>query len=40
MDSIPVTEDLRETIRAYCKGLVQALSRFYAFGSVFVDDNQ
>jgi hypothetical protein len=40
MDSEPVSEDLRSTIRAYCTGLVAALNRYYAFGSVFVDDAQ
>ncbi|KAG2424218.1 hypothetical protein HXX76_014749 [Chlamydomonas incerta] len=40
MDSEPVGEDLRATIRAYCTALVAALNRYYAFGSVFVDDNQ
>ncbi|KXZ55426.1 hypothetical protein GPECTOR_3g77 [Gonium pectorale] len=40
MDSEPVTEDLRSCIRAYCTALVAALNRYYAFGSVFVDDAQ
>ncbi len=40
MDSEPVSEDLRSTIRAYCTALVAALNRYYAFGSVFVDDAQ
>ncbi|PNW89016.1 hypothetical protein CHLRE_01g054850v5 [Chlamydomonas reinhardtii] len=40
MDSEPVGEDLRSTIRAYCTALVAALNRYYAFGSVFVDDAQ
>ncbi|KAG2430311.1 hypothetical protein HYH02_013788 [Chlamydomonas schloesseri] len=40
MDSEPVSEDLRATIRAYCTALVAALNRYYAFGSVFVDDAQ
>ncbi len=40
MDSAPVSEDLRSCIRAYCTGLVAALNRYYAFGSVFVDDAQ
>ncbi|EFJ50459.1 hypothetical protein VOLCADRAFT_120629 [Volvox carteri f. nagariensis] len=40
LDSDPVTEDLRATIRAYCTALVAALNRYYAFGSVFVDDAQ
>ncbi|MEW5302816.1 MAG: hypothetical protein WDW38_004072 [Sanguina aurantia] len=40
LDSIPVDEDLRATIRSYCTALVSALNRYYAFGSVFVDDSQ
>lgn len=40
LDSNPVDEDLRGTIRAFCTGLVAALNRYYAFGSVFVDDAQ
>ncbi|PNH11845.1 hypothetical protein TSOC_001272 [Tetrabaena socialis] len=40
MDTEPVSEDLRATIRAYCTALVAALNRYYAFGSVFVDDSQ
>lgn len=36
----PVDETLRSTIRAFCTGLVTALNRYYAFGSVFVDDAQ
>ncbi len=40
MDSTPVSEELRSCIRAYCTALVAALNRYYAFGSVFVDDAQ
>ncbi|GIL91940.1 hypothetical protein Vretimale_18560 [Volvox reticuliferus] len=40
LDTEPVSEDLRSTIRAYCTALVAALNRYYAFGSVFVDDAQ
>lgn len=40
LDSTPVSEELRSTIRAFCTGLVAALNRYYAFGSVFVDDAQ
>lgn len=40
LDQSPVTEDLRSAIRAYCTGLVSALNRYYAFGSVFVDDER
>ncbi|GFR48166.1 hypothetical protein Agub_g10002 [Astrephomene gubernaculifera] len=40
LDSEPVSEDLRSVIRAYCTALVAALNRYYAFGSVFVDDAQ
>ncbi|KAG1680999.1 hypothetical protein FOA52_009958 [Chlamydomonas sp. UWO 241] len=39
-DQKPVTEDLRKTIRNYCQGLVGSLNRYYAFGSVFVDDER
>ncbi len=35
-----MSEDLRSTIRTYCTALVAALNRYYAFGSVFVDDSQ
>ncbi len=35
-----MTEDLRSTIRFFCQGLVGALNRYYAFGSVFVDDER
>lgn len=40
LGSVPVDEDLRRTIRGLCTGLAQALNRYYAFGSVFVDDAQ
>lgn len=39
IDDNPVSEDLRTTIRRYCTALVTALNRYYAFGSVFVDDS-
>lgn len=34
----PVDEDLRATIRAFCTGLVAALNKYYAFGSVFAEE--
>ncbi len=37
LDSAPVSEELRSCI---CTALVAALNRYYAFGSVFVDDAQ
>lgn len=40
LDLNPVSEALRSTIRAFCTGLVGALNRYYAFGSVFVDDER
>ena len=40
MDMNPVTEDLRSTIRGFCTGLVATINRYYAFGSVFVDDER
>jgi hypothetical protein len=33
-----VDEDLRATIRAFCTGLVSALNKYYAFGSVFAEE--
>lgn len=33
VDPVPVDEDTRATIRAFCTGLVSALNRYYAFGS-------
>lgn len=36
----PVNEDLRNTIRAFCTALVSAINRYYAFGSVFVDEDR
>jgi hypothetical protein len=33
-----VDEDTRSTIRAFCTGLVTALNKYYAFGSVFAED--
>eukprot|EP00775_Hariotina_reticulata_P007254 gene7254-7467_t len=33
-----VDEDLRATIRAFCTGLVAALNKYYAFGSVFAEE--
>jgi len=40
LDMNPVDETLRSAIRSFCTGLVSALNRYYAFGSVFVDDAQ
>jgi hypothetical protein len=34
----PVDEDLRATIKAFCTGLVSALNKYYAFGSVFAEE--
>lgn len=39
IDDNPVSEDLRTTIRRYCTALVTALNRYYAFGSVFVEES-
>eukprot|EP00798_Chlamydomonas_sp_ICE-L_P005787 gene5787-5994_t len=36
LDQVPVSEDLRSAIKAYCNGFAQAMNRYYAFGSVFV----
>lgn len=33
-----IDEDTRGVIRAFCTKLVQALNKYYAFGSCFVDD--
>lgn len=33
-----VTEDQREAIRGFCGGLVTAINKFYAFGSVFSEE--
>jgi hypothetical protein len=33
-----VDEDTRAVIRAFCNGLVTALNKYYAFGSVFSED--
>jgi hypothetical protein len=38
LDTDPVDEDLRSTIRAFCTGLASALNRYYAFGSVFAEE--
>lgn len=38
IDPVPVDEDTRATIRALCTGLVSALNRYYAFGSVFAEE--
>ncbi|KAF5832044.1 hypothetical protein DUNSADRAFT_12224 [Dunaliella salina] len=40
LDKKPVDDTLRATIKAYCTGMVSAINRYYAFGSVFVDDGQ
>lgn len=36
--SKPVDEDLRATLKAFCTGLVAALNKYYAFGSVFAEE--
>lgn len=36
--SSPVDEDLRATLKAFCTGLVAALNKYYAFGSVFAEE--
>jgi hypothetical protein len=36
--SRPVDEDLRATLKAFCTGLVAALNKYYAFGSVFAEE--
>jgi hypothetical protein len=33
-----VDEDTRATVRAFCNGLVTALNKYYAFGSVFAEE--
>ena len=38
MDSAPVDEVLRATIRNICTQLVGAINKYYAFGSAFVDE--
>lgn len=38
LDTTPVSEDLRSTIRSFCTGLAAALSKYYAFGSVFAEE--
>jgi hypothetical protein len=38
LDDAPVSEDLRSTLRAFCSGLVAALNKYYAFGSVFAEE--
>lgn len=38
IDDAKVDEDLRSTIRAFCTGLVSAVNKYYAFGSVFSED--
>ena len=40
MDMNPVSEDLRSAIRGFCTGLVATINRYYAFGSVFVDEER
>jgi hypothetical protein len=40
LDLTPVSEELRSTIRGFCTGLVSSINRYYAFGSVFVDDER
>jgi len=34
----PVDDDLRATLKAFCTGLVAALNKYYAFGSVFAEE--
>jgi hypothetical protein len=38
LDEDKVDEDLRATLRAFCSGLVAALNKYYAFGSVFAEE--
>ena len=38
LDENVVDEQLRETIRNICQQLVSAINKYYAFGSVFVDE--
>ncbi len=38
LDEKPVDDLLRETIRNICQQLVSAINKYYAFGSVFVDE--
>lgn len=35
---LPVDEELRTTLKEFCKTLVTTINKYYAFGSVFVDD--
>jgi len=35
---LKIDEDTRSVIRGVCTKLVQALNKYYAFGSCFVDD--
>lgn len=38
LDENEVDDQLRETIRNICQQLVSAINKYYAFGSVFVDE--
>ncbi|KAK9806516.1 hypothetical protein WJX73_006021 [Symbiochloris irregularis] len=40
IDENPVDERLRSVIKSFCQALLQAINRYYAFGSPFVDDSQ
>ncbi|KAI8464981.1 MAG: hypothetical protein J3K34DRAFT_438416 [Monoraphidium minutum] len=38
VDPVKVDEDTRTTIRTFCTGLVSAMNRYYAFGSVWAEE--
>ena len=37
-DDNPLDDEVRGAIRSFCQGLVAAINKYYAFGSVFVDE--
>ena len=39
VDDVVVTEAIRSSIREFCQMLVEAINKYYAFGSCFVDDS-
>lgn len=39
VDDRPATEQSRTAIRDFCQMLVSSVNKYYAFGSVFVDDS-